>query len=81
MDGFRIERAFGGRILIMSYRKRGLERRDPEKFYESEPQEAIADDAAAAEGVCPHPPLGHPHPGDHLTNGAFSKLLLNAGRQ
>lgn len=30
---------------------------------------------------CACPPLGNPHPGDHLTDGAFSKLLLSRKRQ
>lgn len=67
-------------MWITSYRKRGLECRGPQKFHEGDPQEAIAVDAVETR-ACARPPLGHPHPGDHLTNGAFSKLLSSRGRQ
>lgn len=64
----------------MSYRKIGLDCRGPQKFHEADPQGAITDDAAETR-ACARQPLGHPHLGDHLTNGAFSKLLSSRGRQ
>lgn len=66
--------------LCLIEKKRGLECQGPQKFHESDPQEAIADDAGETR-ACACPPLGHPHPGDHLTNGAFCKLLLSRKRQ
>lgn len=68
-------------MWIMSYRKkRGLECQGPQKFHESDPQEANREDAGETR-ACARPPHGYPHPGDHLTNGAFSKLLLSWKRQ
>lgn len=60
--------------------KRGLECQGPQKFHESNPQEAITDDAGKTR-TCARAPLSHPHPGDHLTRGAFFKLLLSRKRQ